>query len=250
LQLPIADFHNRRAVMLNLSIFCFEVNEKYFEQRFVFTMLMLTLAIAGLAFVFINTMSKANPVFRQVALTKALWKFDPQFALSITKTEQRRAWYKLVCAGVMLASVVASLLIRFVNPRLALTVATVGLSLWFVYLFIYWYLVVETEPTKTVDSTNQVNKIGNAEGALSWITREKRKDADQRLPVTIITGFLGSGKTTVLKHMLNNTVGLKILVIENEIGDEGIDHELLMQHTKKEDVILMNNGCICCTGEC
>jgi G3E family GTPase len=41
---------------------------------------------------------------------------------------------------------------------------------------------------------------------------------------------------------------MKILVIENEIGTEGIDHELLMQHTVKEDIVLMNNGCICCNG--
>ena len=41
----------------------------------------------------------------------------------------------------------------------------------------------------------------------------------------------------------------KVLVIENEIGAEGIDHELLMKHTVKEEIILMNNGCICCTGQ-
>lgn len=55
------------------------------------------------------------------------------------------------------------------------------------------------------------------------------------------------GKTTLVKEILNNTKGIKILVIENEIGVEGIDHDLLMQHTTKEEIILMNNGCICCT---
>ena len=50
-----------------------------------------------------------------------------------------------------------------------------------------------------------------------------------------------------MQNILKNTVGLKILVIENEIGEEGIDHELLLQNPK-EDIILMNNGCICCTG--
>ncbi len=57
----------------------------------------------------------------------------------------------------------------------------------------------------------------------------------------------GSGKTTLVQNILKNTVGLRILVIENEIGEEGIDHELLLQNPK-EDIILMNNGCICCTG--
>ena len=57
----------------------------------------------------------------------------------------------------------------------------------------------------------------------------------------------GSGKTTLVQNILKNTVGLRILVIENEIGEEGIDHELLLQNPK-EDIVLMNNGCICCTG--
>ena len=68
------------------------------------------------------------------------------------------------------------------------------------------------------------------------------------VPVTLLSGFLGSGKTTLVKKILGNTVGMKVLVIENEIGAEGIDHELLMQHTAKEEIILMNNGCVCCTG--
>ncbi|KAJ1431662.1 CobW/HypB/UreG, nucleotide-binding domain-containing protein, partial [Ochromonadaceae sp. CCMP2298] len=70
---------------------------------------------------------------------------------------------------------------------------------------------------------------------------------DSRLPLTIVTGFLGSGKTTLVKNILSNTVGMKVLVIENEIGAEGIDHELLMQQTAPEEIVLMNNGCVCCT---
>ena len=57
----------------------------------------------------------------------------------------------------------------------------------------------------------------------------------------------GSGKTTLVNHLLGNTVGLRILVVENEVGQEGIDHELLLQQTKKEQIILMNNGCVCCS---
>jgi G3E family GTPase len=50
-----------------------------------------------------------------------------------------------------------------------------------------------------------------------------------------------------VNHLLGNTLGLKILVVENEVGQEGIDHELLLQQTKKEQIILMNNGCVCCS---
>lgn len=69
---------------------------------------------------------------------------------------------------------------------------------------------------------------------------------DKHVPVTILTGFLGSGKTTLLNRILKEEHGLKIAVIENEFGEEGIDNELLMQ-SGDEQLVEMNNGCICCT---
>lgn len=65
------------------------------------------------------------------------------------------------------------------------------------------------------------------------------------LPVTIITGFLGSGKTTLLNHILTNQAGLKTAVLVNEFGEIGIDNELLI--TTSDDMVELNNGCICCT---
>jgi G3E family GTPase len=65
-------------------------------------------------------------------------------------------------------------------------------------------------------------------------------------PVTILTGFLGSGKTTLLNYILKQPHGLRIAVIENEFGEAGIDNELLVQD-RDEQIIEMNNGCICCT---
>ena len=66
-----------------------------------------------------------------------------------------------------------------------------------------------------------------------------------RIPVTILTGFLGSGKTTLLNRILTEQHGLKIAVIENEFGEIGIDHELVIN--ADEELVEMNNGCICCT---
>jgi hypothetical protein len=90
----------------------------------------------------------------------------------------------------------------------------------------------------------------------------------------------GAGKTTLVKHILSNTVGthrsgvrlycynilcyaalypptlyytpllfpgMKVLVIENEVGEEGIDHDLLLNYAGKEEIILLKNGCVCCT---
>jgi G3E family GTPase len=70
--------------------------------------------------------------------------------------------------------------------------------------------------------------------------------ANGLIPATILTGFLGSGKTTLLKRVLSEAHGQKIAVIENEFGEENIDNEILVAGTN-EQVIQMNNGCICCT---
>ena len=68
---------------------------------------------------------------------------------------------------------------------------------------------------------------------------------DQMIPVTILTGFLGSGKTTLLNRILKEDHGHKIAVIENEFGEVGVDNEIL--ETTDEQIVEMNNGCICCT---
>ena len=68
---------------------------------------------------------------------------------------------------------------------------------------------------------------------------------DSRVPVTILTGFLGAGKTTLLNRILTENHGLRIAVIENEFGEIGIDHELVIN--TDEELFEMNNGCICCT---
>ena len=70
--------------------------------------------------------------------------------------------------------------------------------------------------------------------------------ANTHVPVTILTGFLGSGKTTLLNRILREQHGHRIAVIENEFGEEGVDNDLLLQE-RDEQIVEMNNGCICCT---
>ncbi len=69
--------------------------------------------------------------------------------------------------------------------------------------------------------------------------------SQQKTPVTIITGFLGSGKTTLLNQILTNRQNLKIAVLVNEFGEINIDSQLLV--SIDEDMMLLSNGCICCT---
>ena len=65
------------------------------------------------------------------------------------------------------------------------------------------------------------------------------------IPVTVLTGFLGAGKTTLLNRILTEKHGLKLAVIENEFGEVGVDHQLVI--SGEEELFEMNNGCICCS---
>ena len=73
----------------------------------------------------------------------------------------------------------------------------------------------------------------------------------QKIPATVITGFLGAGKTTLVRHMLENAGGRRIALIINEFGDVGVDGEVLKgcgdEVCKEDDIVELANGCICCT---
>ena len=69
---------------------------------------------------------------------------------------------------------------------------------------------------------------------------------ENMVPVTILTGFLGSGKTTLVNRILKEQHGHRIAVIENEFGEAGVDNDILLNEAG-EQIVEMNNGCVCCT---
>ena len=70
--------------------------------------------------------------------------------------------------------------------------------------------------------------------------------SSQRLPISVLTGFLGSGKTTVLNHLVQQPALSRTLVLINEFGEIGLDHDLVT-HSQDDVVIEMASGCLCCT---
>lgn len=78
------------------------------------------------------------------------------------------------------------------------------------------------------------------------------KATSRQVPITVVTGFLGSGKTTLVNRVLTADHGKRIVVIENELGSVSIDHSLIDVARQKDaphGVIVLQNGCMCCSGE-
>lgn len=77
------------------------------------------------------------------------------------------------------------------------------------------------------------------------MTEVQMNESGERLPISVLTGFLGSGKTTVLSHLLRDPAMHDTAVVINEFGEVGLDHMLV--ESSNDDVVVLNSGCLCCT---
>ena len=105
---------------------------------------------------------------------------------------------------------------------------------------------IERIESKSMDLCSEVPAAPAVAGSAA-------EDHCRRVPITLITGFLGSGKTTLVNRVLTSSEhGLRVVVIENELGAVAIDHALIdttRQEHMPDGVVVLKNGCMCCSGE-
>mmetsp|Transcript_11678 Transcript_11678/g.17692 ORF Transcript_11678/g.17692 Transcript_11678/m.17692 type:complete len:431 (+) Transcript_11678:69-1361(+) len=91
---------------------------------------------------------------------------------------------------------------------------------------------------------SEFDNNGNSSGS----DEDEEVPESEKTPVTIVTGFLGAGKTTLVNYILKEQTSWKICVVENEFGEVSIDDDLVGDNmSSKEDIIMMENGCVCCS---
>jgi G3E family GTPase len=235
------------------------LDSKY--KRIIGNAAMLGLIVCGVLLFVINGFIKSSKSRYHAGLARALWKLVTPQSRRENYSEFCWAWRKLILCAAMIACVVMIVVIRMVPSRMVMIIGGSTFAVLVIVLWVLWYFyflpLLDSELTASIPMPTAVEQQELSKEADGWASKVKiasnssndgtSDNDDRRLPVTIITGYLGSGKTTLIKRILTNTIGMKILVIENEIGAEGIDHDLLLQQNGKEEIVLMNNGCICCT---
>lgn len=248
-------------------------------QRLTLVGSLLVFVLSGVAIIGINSYTSSRQRQAQTQVNKILWKFAPKDSYEKEMEYLAWNWRKMFLCGLVICSLGIATTCKRVQVHTALTYSGAILFVWVIALLVFWYMYIIPTKTKQKEEENSssqsVKSVTNniKEKKAENVTTEEETDGDKdkesgwskkfrqdrdgekdsngnkkdtRLPITIVTGFLGAGKTTLVKRILANTIGIKVLVIENEVGSEGIDHELLMQQTR-EEIVLMDNGCICCT---
>ena len=112
-------------------------------------------------------------------------------------------------------------------------------------------VIVWTSPASKRDALPMIDAARRRAGSTGRTPTSMPTPMPDKVPTTVITGFLGAGKTTLIRHLLENAGGRRIALIINEFGDLGVDGEILagcgIEACDADDMIELSNGCICCT---
>lgn len=182
---------------------------------------------------------RANASLASV-LTRRLWRFSPARLRQLGVLLQVQHGASVLLSGAFLGCLTMSVSAKLVQrPLVAIAVAALpAFALWLPLGRAMWL-------TRRARARHDPQR-GRAAPPTLATGEEDSCTADRRLPVTVVTGFLGAGKSTLIKRILCEEHGKKLLVIENELGEEAIDHELLVQGGE-EEIVVLKNGCLCCT---
>lgn len=197
---------------------------------------LLLLFLSGIVLFAIDGLMKSRINRYNASMTKALWRFVPQKDIRAMEIHQCWNWRKLFSAGMMISCAILSVCIKATyNARYSVIISTTVFLLWTLFINIYWYYILPrqqkhdsriTDITTATTASDSISTESNKKSGWDYrkiINKDNLDEkVDNRLPVTVVTGYLGSGKTTLVKQILENTLGMKILVIENEIGLEGM----------------------------
>lgn len=82
---------------------------------------------------------------------------------------------------------------------------------------------------------------------VAFSTPSPSRPSQRQIPITVISGFLGSGKTSLLQKMLANKQGIKIAVIVNDVASVNIDSKLVSGSSSADGMVQLSNGCACCS---
>ena len=180
--------------------------------------------------------------------TAQLWRFVPAMPRRVVALSYASFVLTCLLAAVALGLAITWLLARAVptaRPSAAAVigactaVAAVGALLGIAHLS-------RTDSEKPVAMSASPTAAATTTVAAAATTAATAANPPEALPVTIVTGYLGAGKSTLVQRILTEEHGSRILVIENELGAVGVDHELLLREAQPEEVVLLSNGCVCC----
>ena len=173
-------------------------------------------------------------------LTRQLWRFSPARLRQLGLLLQIQHGASVLLSGAFVGCLTVSVSAKLVQrPLVAIAIAALP-------AFALWLPLGRVMLLTRQARARHDPQRGRAAPPTLATGEEDSCTADPRLPVTVVTGFLGAGKSTLLKRILSEEHGKKLLVIENELGEEAIDHELLVQGGE-EEIIVLKNGCLCCT---